>query len=86
MGPWQGKSERHGGRPVMNVAMSGSELADAIREIDSQAVTDQSDDAVWVTAESWPDVATSLRDSEALSFEMLSLLTTVDYVDHFEVV
>ena len=58
----------------MNVAMSGSELADAIREIDSQAVTDQSDDAVWVTAESWPDVATSLRDSEALSFEMLSLL------------
>ncbi|NQW16550.1 MAG: NADH-quinone oxidoreductase subunit C [Chloroflexi bacterium] len=66
--------------------MSGAELAEAIREIDSDAVTDHSDDAVWVTPSSWPDVAEKLRDLEALRFEMLTLLTTVDYVDHFEVV
>lgn len=72
--------------PGMSWAMSGSELADAIREIDSEAVTGHSDDAVWITPASWPDVAESLRDSESLSFEMLSLVTTVDYIDHFEVV
>ena len=70
----------------MSVTMSGADLADAIREIDADAVTNHSDDAVWVTSSSWGTVAEKLRDSESLGFEMLSLLTAVDFVDHFEVV
>jgi NADH-quinone oxidoreductase subunit C len=70
----------------MSLRVSGESLANSIRDFNAAAAVEHSDDAVWIEPDLWPAVAQYLRDSESVRFEMLTLLTAVDRIDHFEVV
>ena len=71
---------------VSAIEYRGEELQAEIEQFAPGATTGHSDDAVHVDAGQWLSVAQQLKEREEFGFGMLTLLTTVDYIDHFEVV
>ena len=65
---------------------TGEELEAQIEDFSPGATNGHTDDAVRVNVDQWLDVARGLKERDEFSFEALTLLTTVDYIDHFEVV
>ena len=64
----------------------GEELQAGIEKFAPGATTGHTEDAARVDARQWLDVARGLKEREEFYFDALTLLTTVDYIDHFEVV
>ena len=70
----------------MTTAVTGQELADALRERFPEAVVDSTDGAVWIAPAAIAEVCAFLREEPAHDYALLSSLTAVDYVEYFEVV
>ena len=70
----------------MTVAWRGKDLADAIEAFAAGSVADHNETDVWVSPSSLMEVAGGLKDRREFRFDLLSSLTAVDYIDHFEVV
>ena len=64
----------------------GEELQAGIEKFVPGATKGHTEDAARVDARQWLDVARGLKEREEFRFDALTLLTTVDYIDHFEVV
>ena len=70
----------------MTTAVTGHELAAALRERFGEAVVDSADGAVWIAPAAITGVCAFLREDPAHDYALLSSLTAVDYVEYFEVV
>jgi NADH-quinone oxidoreductase subunit C len=70
----------------MSFSYRGEELQAEIEKFAPGATMGHTEDAVHVDAGQWLDVAQGLKEREEFGFDALTLLTTVDYIDHFEVV
>ena len=70
----------------MSTAWDGHQLADALAKLHPGSVTDSSDSDVWIESSAIHDVMISLRDMQEFRFDLLSSVTAVDWIDHFEVV
>ena len=65
---------------------SGEKLAQAIEAFAPGATTGHSATDVWLRPERIREVCEGLRDRPEFKFDLLSAVTAVDYIDHFEVV
>ena len=70
----------------MTEATAGTEIAGALRDRFPGAVQAADANAVWIEPSAVAEVCRFLRDDPAHDYKMLSSLTAVDYVEHFEVV
>jgi NADH-quinone oxidoreductase subunit C len=70
----------------MTRELVGGELQAAVEAFAPGATAGFTDDSVRVDASRWLEVATELRDRDEFKFEMLTLLTAVDYIEYFEIV
>lgn len=70
----------------MTEATAGTALAEALRDRFPGAVQEADASAVWIEPSAVAEVCLFLRDAPAHDYKMLSSLTAVDYVEHFEVV
>ena len=70
----------------MTAAVSGHDLALALRQQYPDAVVEAGDSALAITPESLPQVCAYLRDDPHHQFDLLSAITAVDYVEHFELI
>jgi NADH/F420H2 dehydrogenase subunit C len=67
-------------------ALMGRVLAERLEQALADSVEEWSDSAVWVKPARIAEAAQFLRDDPALDFQLLSSVTTVDFVEYFEVV
>jgi NADH/F420H2 dehydrogenase subunit C len=70
----------------MTTTVTGPELAAALRGRFGESIVAEDTGAVWFTPESIAEVCRFLRDDETHDYAMLSSVTAVDYVEHFDVV
>lgn len=70
----------------MTEATAGTEIAGALRDRFPGTVQEADANAVWIEPSAVAEVCRFLRDDPAHDYKMLSSLTAVDYVEHFEVV
>ncbi len=70
----------------MTTAATGNELAEALRGSFPDSVLAEDAGAVWVRAEDIRDVCAYLRADPSHDYALLSSVTAVDYVEHFDVV
>lgn len=70
----------------MTQAWSGEKLAAAIEEFSPGATLESNDTDVWIEPAQIRDVCEGLRSRPEFKFDLLSSISAVDYIDHFEVV
>ena len=70
----------------MTIAVTGTELAEAVLRRFPEAVEESSGDSLHVVPDAIADVCRFLRDDSQQRYDLLSSLTAVDYVEFFEVV
>lgn len=70
----------------MTRAWRGDELAEAIEAFAPGSVVGHNTRDVWLRPASVLEVARGLRERPEFKFDLLTMLTAVDYIDHFEVV
>ena len=70
----------------MTLELSGAQVAGRIAQIVPGARVEAQGLSCYVAAEDLPAVALAVRDDPELRFQMLTNLTAVDYLTHFEVV
>ena len=70
----------------MSTAWSGHDLADALMQHAPEDVVSSNATDVWVKPGAIPSVMLLLRDDPQFRFDLLSSLTAVDWIDHFEIV
>ena len=70
----------------MTSAIPATQLAGAIRARFPDAVTEVSGQDVFLRGDLVRDVCLFLRDDQQLAFDSLVFVTSVDYVDYFDVV
>jgi len=70
----------------MTTAWSGASLAEAIEVFAPGTVESSSGGDVWIRPNSIFDVCEGLKTRPEFNFDLLSSVTAVDYIDHFEVV
>jgi NADH-quinone oxidoreductase subunit C len=70
----------------LTTAVTGSDLADAVQRRFSDLAVEASGSALLVAPDSIADVCRFLREDPQQDYDLLSSLTTVDYVEHFEIV
>lgn len=70
----------------MTESLSAWDVARQIGERLPQAVIESSDDAILVNGGSLPEVAAYLKQAPHLALDYLSMMSGVDYYQHFEVV
>ena len=70
----------------MTTPWSGSALAEAIEAFAPGSVESSAGADVWVKPDSISTVCEGLKSRPEFKFDLLSSLTAVDYIDHFEVV
>jgi NADH-quinone oxidoreductase subunit C len=70
----------------MTLALSGSDIAAKIEAKFPHSVVKATDQSLLVKAESLLEIAGYLKDTPGLDFDYLTLITTVDYIECFEVV
>ncbi len=70
----------------MTRSWSGEKLAEAIEAFAPGVTTDSNASDVWVQPDRIKEVCEGLRSRPEFKFDLLSGVTAVDYVDHFEMV
>ncbi|MGY8881675.1 MAG: NADH-quinone oxidoreductase subunit C [Dehalococcoidia bacterium] len=70
----------------MTTVWSGDALAEAIEAFAPGSVESSAGSDVWLKPESISTVCEGLKIRSEFKFDLLSSLTAVDYIDHFEVV
>lgn len=70
----------------MTTVWSGTALADAIEAFAPGSVESSAGTDVWLKPEATSVVFEGLQTRDEFKFDLLSSLTAVDYIDHFEVV
>jgi NADH-quinone oxidoreductase subunit C len=70
----------------MTTCLKGEELANKIGEVFPEAVTGSNESTVVVDSQYLYKVAEYLKNNDTYSFDYLANLTSVDYVDYFEVI
>jgi NADH-quinone oxidoreductase subunit C len=70
----------------MTRSWSGEKLATAIEAFAPGATVSSNETDVWVRPERVREVCEGLRDRPEFKFDLLSGVTAVDYIDHFELV
>ncbi len=70
----------------MTTAWSGSALAEAIEAFAPGSVESSAGGDVWLKPECISGVCEGLKTRDEFKFDLLSSLTAVDFIDHFEVV
>jgi NADH-quinone oxidoreductase subunit C len=70
----------------MTRSWSGEKLAAAIEAFAPGATVNSNSTGVWVAPERVREVCEGLRDRPEFKFDLLSGVTAVDYIDHFELV
>lgn len=70
----------------MTTVWSGNALAEAIEAFAPGSVESSAGTDVWLKPESVSEVFEGLKTRSEFNFDLLSSLTAVDYIDHFEVV
>ena len=70
----------------MTVALSGNEVADKLKEKFPGSIVESGADSLLVKSESLLEIAAFLKTAPGLEFDYLDLITSVDYLDYFEVV
>lgn len=70
----------------MTRTWSGEKLAEAIEAFAPGATTGHNETDVWLQPERIREVCQGLRDRPEFKFDLLSGVTAVDYIDHFEMV
>ncbi len=67
-------------------ALMGRDLAERLEQALADSVEEWNDTAVWVKPSRIAEVARFLRDDLSLDFQFLNSVTSVDFVEYFEVV
>jgi NADH-quinone oxidoreductase subunit C len=70
----------------VTTCLNGEEIAKKIGEVFPEAVTDSAESTVVVDSQHLYKVAEYLKNTDAYAFDYLVNLTSVDYVDYFEIV
>ena len=70
----------------MTRVLSGEEVARKISEAVEGSVVRWDETNVWVETDSVADVASFLKDAPELEFSFLTSVTSVDYIEYFELI
>jgi NADH-quinone oxidoreductase subunit C len=70
----------------VTTGLNGKEIAKKIGEVFSEAVTDSAESTIVVDSQYLYKVAEYLKNTDDYAFDYLINLTSVDYVDYFEVI
>ena len=70
----------------MTVALSGNEVAGKLEEKFPGSIVESGADSLLVKSESLLEIAAFLKTAPGLEFDYLDFITSVDYLDYFEVV
>jgi NADH-quinone oxidoreductase subunit C len=70
----------------VTTCLNGEEIAKKIGEVFPEAVTDFAESTVVVDSQHLYKVAEYLKNTDAYAFDYLVNLTSIDYVDYFELV
>jgi NADH-quinone oxidoreductase subunit C len=70
----------------MTTALSGSDIAERLKEQFAEAITEVGDDSITIKSQSLPDIASFLKDTSGLDFDYLDFIAGVDYREYFELV
>ena len=70
----------------MTRALQGQELAKLVRERFPEAELEWEGDSLWIEPRHVRDVALFLKEEPRLAFSFLNAVSTVDYIEYFEVV
>lgn len=68
------------------IEWNGKKLAEEISNHISDSVVSYDDHSVYISREKIYEVLKFLKETSGFSFDLLSSITAVDYIDHFEVV
>jgi len=68
------------------IEWNGKKLAEEISNHISDSVVSSDDNSVYISKEKIYEVLKFLKETSGFSFDLLSSITAVDYIDHFEVV
>ncbi|MED5237106.1 MAG: NADH-quinone oxidoreductase subunit C [Chloroflexota bacterium] len=68
------------------IEWNGKKLAEEISNHISDGVVSSDDHSVYISREKIYEVLKFLKETSGFSFDLLSSITAVDYIDHFEVV
>ena len=68
------------------IEWNGNKLAEEISNHISDSVVSSDDNSVYISREKIYEVLKFLKETSGFSFDLLSSITAVDYIDHFEVV
>ena len=68
------------------IEWNGKKLAQEISNHISDSVVSSDDHSVYISREKIYEVLKFLKETSGFSFDLLSSITAVDYIDHFEVV
>ena len=68
------------------IEWNGKKLAEEISNHISDSVVSSDDNSVYISREKFYEVLKFLKETSGFSFDLLSSITAVDYIDHFEVV
>ena len=68
------------------IEWNGKKLAEEISNHISDSVVSSDDNSVYMSREKIYEVLKFLKETSGFSFDLLSSITAVDYIDHFEVV
>lgn len=70
----------------MTVALSGKEVAAQLEQEIPESVIESNNESLVVRSESLFDIISFLKDNSEYGFDYLSGITSVDYLDYFDVV
>jgi len=70
----------------MTVALSGDEVAGKLKKKFPGSIVESGADSLLVKSESLLEIAAFLKTAPGLEFDYLDFITSVDYLDYFEVV
>ena len=68
------------------IEWNGKKLAEEISNHISDSVVSSDDHSVYISREKIYEVLKFLKETSGFSFDLLSSITAVDYIDHFEIV
>ncbi|MQF93297.1 MAG: NADH-quinone oxidoreductase subunit C [SAR202 cluster bacterium] len=68
------------------IEWNGKKLAEEISNHISDSVVSSDENSVYISREKIYEVLKFLKETSGFSFDLLSSITAVDYIDHFEVV
>ena len=70
----------------MTIALSGSEIADKLKDKFAEGIVEVCRDSLVVKSEFLPAIASFLKDTPGLDFDYLNYITGIDYQEYFELV